>query len=488
MTIQEWGSVPSDPSPYSAMWDSPEAFGPSSFSENTTSRVECNDLCWAVLFFLNLAATVAVFAYVGVSWREVYDAELEAHNTTNATQQLRFVAANATNPLEDLPRQSYMTVLATCIGVSAGANIIHLLYVTFASYAYIKFGFLVGVILGFLFVIPLLMNGLVVAIVFPCLMALISLILFLVLRRYFQLSAVVLSQASRIICRNPGILGVVLLQGILTVAVSGAYVFAVFCVAYCELSGAIYVYLLFSYLWVSITIGYVAYLTASGLGATWYFLNGTDCYPESPVLGSLKRASTTSFGSACIAGLLLAIVWLLRIFVLAPSKKQGCFITCLKVIAICLLRCIDNCIGFVTRYGLIYCATFGVPFREGCRRWTELSTRKFADLIMRGLVIGHALIYNFVLFVVGATILGFGIARGAVTDASDLTGQLAAVGTLVLTIAIFSIFQQPIRAISDTLLVCFAEDPDRLKSSAEELYDRLASRYGKAVAEAAARD
>jgi hypothetical protein len=60
------------------------------------------------------------------------------------------------------------------------------------------------------------------------------------------LSAAILAQASMIICRDPGILGIVLLQGNATLVISGAYVFTAFCVAYCRLSEPIYVYLLFS--------------------------------------------------------------------------------------------------------------------------------------------------------------------------------------------------------------------------------------------------
>jgi hypothetical protein len=230
------------------------------------------------------------------------------------------------------------------------------------------------------------------------------------------------------------------------------------------------------------------YPTPSGLGATWYFLNGTNYYPEYRVLESFKRAPTTSFRSACIATLLLTIIWLLRIFLYSRSEKQGGLLRCLRLCALCLLRGIDSCIGFVNRYGLIYCATFGVPFREGCRRWTELSFHEFVDLILRGSVIEQAAIYNFVLFVVGATLLGFRTATGAISQEKELARKLAAVGTLILTIAIFTIFQQPIRSISNTLFVCFAEAPNRLKSSAEELYDRLAEPYGTVLAEAATKD
>jgi hypothetical protein len=38
--------------------------------------------------------------------------------------------------------------------------------------------------------------------------------------------------------------------------------------------------LLFSYFWVTLTLGYVVCLTNSGLDASWYFLNGTEFMPS----------------------------------------------------------------------------------------------------------------------------------------------------------------------------------------------------------------
>jgi hypothetical protein len=156
---------------------------------------------------------------------------------------------------------------------------------------------------------------------------------------------------------------------------------------------------------------------------------------------------------------------LLRIFLYSRSEKQGGLLTCLRLCALCLLRGIDSCIGFVNRYGPSYCATFGVRFREGCRRWTELSLHEFVDLILTGSVIEQAVIHPFVLFVFSATLFGFRTATGAISGEKELAGKSAAVGTLILTVAIFAVFQQPIRSISDALLVCLAEAPSRPRRS-----------------------
>jgi hypothetical protein len=85
---------------------------------------------------------------------------------------------------------------------------------------------------------------------------------------------------------------------------------------------------------------------------------------------------------------------------------------------------------------------------------------------------------NFVVFLVGTTLLALGI--------SDVNRDYERLGlplvTLLFTLCIFSVLEKPIRAYCDTILVCFAEAPEQLKSSARELYDLLAEFYGTALA------
>jgi hypothetical protein len=116
-----------------------------------------------------------------------------------------------------------------------------------------------------------------------------------------------------------------------------------------------------------------------------------------------------------------------------------------------------------------------VPFGEGCRRWAELTCRKFGEVLIGGCCIGRAITMNFLVCTVGAALLVFGITRdGAASGA-----------TAAFTLAIFILMEKPIRAYSDTILVCFVEAPEMLKSSASELYSLLADYYGKATAERA---
>jgi hypothetical protein len=232
------------------------------------------------------------------------------------------------------------------------------------------------------------------------------------------------------------------------------------------------------------TMSYTLYLIVAGLAASWYFLNGTPYFPEHPVLESMKRAFTSQFGSASFAGFIMAIIEILKS--LANSGDGGGGIaSLLRCIALCLLTIVECFVKWITRYGLIYCAIYGIPYVEGCRRWMELLCHRFLDVIVGGVIIGGALTFNEILFAIGAFGLGFGIGWGMFTGGDDFTGIifgiLVGVMAMLLTFAIFAILAEPILTLSDTLLVCFAEAPERLQASHGELHDRLAKYYGKSL-------
>jgi hypothetical protein len=291
-----------------------------------------------------------------------------------------------------------------------------------------------------------------------------------------------MAQAGEIIMQNPSILFVTFLHAV--VSIGFTIIFGLMFVAI-EVTGksrALYLYVLFSYFWTIFTLGYVLYLTISRLSAFWYFLNGTEFFPEYPVLKSLARACTKSLGSASLAGFLLAVVNFLQAIVRSMGSSNNAGMAILRCLALCILAVLEWFIRFMNRYGLIYCAVFGVPFREGCRRWTELICHRFVDVIMGGCVVSTALTYNEILFSVGAGLIGLalGLFLGDIweTDAWGL-GILMCVLTVFFTFGIFELFSNPILVSSDTLLVCFAEAPERLKTTASDLYDKLKQFYGK---------
>jgi hypothetical protein len=292
-----------------------------------------------------------------------------------------------------------------------------------------------------------------------------------------------MGQSCALIGKYPSIILVVAIESILHIGISIVFAFILLAIEKDDIYRTIYPYLLFSYMWITWTFSYVVYTTIAGTAASWYFLSGTDHMPDHPVWDSLKRSCTTSFGSNAFAAMLVAVIQLLTVLASTPDVKgsAGDVLAVLKVVAKCLLQIFQCFVTWINRYGLIYCAIFGVPYREGCRRWVELSCTRFAEVICSGTCIGIALGYNEVIFVVGTGLLGFGVGFA-------ITGNIAPAGALTLAFAllfaygVFEILSKPIITMSDTLLLCFMEAPAQMNSTASELADRFNECYSTELA------
>jgi hypothetical protein len=298
-----------------------------------------------------------------------------------------------------------------------------------------------------------------------------------------KLSAAVMAQATALICKYPSIILVTFVESLLSIGVAILYSLTFYAIEVANVHRAVYIYFLFSYFWTSFTLGYVLYLTIAGLAASWYFLNNTDDFPDSPVLSSLKRAVTTSFGSASLAGFLLAVVSTLEAIIKSDSRGNDGAAALVKCVALCILAIIRCIVEFATRYALIYCATFGIPFVKGCKRWVELECKRFVDILIGGCIVSTIISFYELLFTVGAALAGLGLGYAVGKNVDDVNewgmAALVAVISALLTFAVFEMFSNPMVVMTDTLFVCFAEAPDRLKSSANDLYERLVKYYGK---------
>jgi hypothetical protein len=142
------------------------------------------------------------------------------------------------------------------------------------------------------------------------------------------------------------------------------------------------------------------------------------------------------------------------------------------------LRCLallESIVHFMSRYALIYCSVFGVPYAEGCRRWAELSCTKFIDVLIKGDIVGTSIMMNMLVFLIGTGLLAYFVG-GLLFVQREIIGFLVGVAVL-LGFVLFLVFMQPITVMTDTIFVCFAEDPERLRATDPELFDRLEGTY-----------
>ena len=475
MSVNQWNNVSVDNSQYSQYWSSPQSFEPQTFSQNTQTSKGCRDMIWAILFWINFIITLGLT--IGVILADTPNNDNDPQPSPQPYQQTN----NGTrNTLSDDFYDENITENGVYrdIGISLAAglviNIVHFCYASFAPYAYVRFGLFIGVVISIaLSLISCFTVGSFLFLFYPVFFVFIALLMYCVMKEYIPVSAAVLKQTCKLIRSYPSIIFLCLFQGILDVAVNLMYGILIFMIYQKEWSYILYIYVVLSYYWVIMTFGYVTYMTGAGLGASWYFLNNTVYFPRSPVWQSFKRAMTTSFGSASLAGFLIAIIEVFKYLARSAMDSDNTCVSILGCIAMCFISCLEVFTRWMNHYALIYCAVFGVPFKEGCRRWAELSCKKFVDVMIEGCVISNCLSYNFFLFTLGGALLGYGI--GAIWG--YLSAVLVCVFTMIFVLCIFTIFEQPILTITDTLFVCFAEAPEKLHTSASELYNDFTQLY-----------
>jgi len=478
MSVQQWSSIPNDQSQYSCYWDNQAAFEPQKFQENTKKETKWNDLGFTIAFWINFVVVIGLFIFIAT--RPDPQPSGQGNQTNSSIILLSTNSSGSSSIANDISSILGKTI-AVGFAVALVVNIIHFAYATFASKVYINAGFFIGVVFALILIIyPMIFYKIYAMLVFPAFILIISLILWCIYRETIPMSAAVMKQTGLLICQYPSVILSVIIQSIVDTIVTVVFTLFVYFVLIKGFSVYVYIYVVFAFYWISYTFGYVIYMTGSGLGSTWYFLNGTEYFPKNPVWESFKRAWTTSFGSASCAGFWLALIEILELIIKMDTNSDSgaaqIAILIIKCIALCILACIKACFKFIARYALIYCATFGIPFKEGCRRFTELKCNRFIDVMLEGSCINACLTFNFVVFVIGACLLGYGIGDAM---AGSSGAVFVCIFTLLFTLAIFLLLEYPFETISDTLFICFAEAPEKLKTSANELYEFIVDNYGK---------
>jgi hypothetical protein len=182
---------------------------------------------------------------------------------------------------------------------------------------------------------------------------------------------------------------------------------------------------------------------------------------------------TTGFGPVALAGLFegieAAFDWIAdKGEALTCGLGLICF-SCFKCCCKCCMGCWSCFMGAVSRYSLIYCAMFGVPASEGVKRWTKVSAKDIVDMVVNHTVIDKT--FRFYSYCAGATggAIGGLIAKYLYDSGSAEFGFMFAFSGACAGSGLFLV-GNPLKVISDTLFVGFAEAPLRLETGAREIY------------------
>jgi len=251
-----------------------------------------------------------------------------------------------------------------------------------------------------------------------------------------------------------------------------------------------YIFLIFSFFYTSQVVNNTVHVTISGVFATFYFRGATEpgtneieVDVKNPTISSLKRAMTTSFGSICYGSLIIAAVSTLRVLannVKHDAADDGDTLLCIIACCIeCILSCIEDGIEYFNVYAYTEVAIYGKSYCQAAKdTWTLCKARGIEALINDNLI-GNVL-------VIGA--LAVGCLAGTVTffvgnifDVELVANIIFTVIALFIGIMVFSVVAQVINSGVATTFVCLCEDPDALRQTKPELWEKVRDTYPSIV-------
>jgi hypothetical protein len=459
MTISDWSSVPSDQSDFSYLWSSPEAFTPANFSKHLTEHVKVNGISWIVIFLLNLAVTCGLCVWIALRYR------YQSHKITSGF-------------LHDIPERKLFNIIGIGVGFAIGGNLVNFCFATCIPSVYVTWGGGISIVLAIAMCIPAILRITVGdagwwLLLFYMMVILIMLIFVFTSYDFYSLRAALVKIAMNIIFQYSSIFILVILLCALELVIALGFFIIGYYISVLGMSIFLYIYVIFSYLWIANTVAHVFLVACSGVASSWYFLADT----ASPVWTSFKRAAKTSIGSAAHCALLAGIAEWFRQLVYG---RQPLGSSCMRAMRCCgrgLICVFGSCLKYVNSDGLIYCGIYGIPYFEGGRRWAENLCKRFVQVFTDGVSIHVPLMTHACAFVVGPGALAL-----AISYSDPDYGHVALpVVTLMFSLGIFWIVEKPILGYSDTILVCFIESHTQLRSSAPEMHEMLVAFYGPAV-------
>lgn len=230
-----------------------------------------------------------------------------------------------------------------------------------------------------------------------------------------------------------------------------------------------YFFLLLSFYWGLQVFKNVAHTTVAGTVATFWYQSES----MGATAASLKRATTTSFGSICFGSLIVAFLQALR--ALAESGRQdGSALACF---AECILGCLQSLMEYFNRWAYVYVGIYGYKFTQAGKAVFELFKQRGFDAIINDDLIGNVL--GFAALGVGLICAGVGALIAETTDVVSFQNSTATLAILGLVVGI-GVAVTPLAVIDSsvaTIFVCFAEDPAAFQHSHPDLYVPLVQEW-----------
>ncbi|CAO3670523.1 unnamed protein product [Umbelopsis ramanniana] len=243
----------------------------------------------------------------------------------------------------------------------------------------------------------------------------------------------------------------------------------------------IMVFLVFSFYWTSQVISYVCHVTISGIFASVYFLGDST---KSPAWGSAKRALTTSFGSICFGALLMAFMNMIRAMIaIARSESDNICCTMILCFVQCIVNCIQGAMEWFNYYAFSGVAIYGRSFIQSAKHTWRIITDRGVEALINDSLIGNVLFMGGLLVGVITSLFGYiymAVARPVFNQYGTATPIVVMV-CFIIGLSMFSSIATVITSGVATTFVCLAEDPDALRRTKPELYERIRQTWPRVV-------
>ncbi|KAJ3082884.1 putative choline transporter, neither null mutation nor overexpression affects choline transport [Quaeritorhiza haematococci] len=256
-------------------------------------------------------------------------------------------------------------------------------------------------------------------------------------------------------------------------------------------SGALYallVFVAFAFYWTTQVIKNTVHVTVAGLFATYYFMgtaapDGTVTLSVSnPTAGAAKRALTTSFGSICFGSLVIALIQTLRAILRSAAQnaaEDGNFVGAFCAVCVeCCLSYIDALLQYFNLYAFTEVAIYGKDYCSAAKATWELVKSKGIDAIINDSLIGNVLGLGglFIGLVCAALGYGYSVLSTTIPDEPSYFVIIALV-SFFIGLSEFAILAAVIESGVATTFVCLAEDPEALRRTKPQLFEKILQVY-----------
>ncbi|OHT04789.1 hypothetical protein TRFO_06245 [Tritrichomonas foetus] len=456
------------------------------YMKNSSHSTGFKDTFWGILFIINL---IVFSIFLNRAYQQTFGKGFFQKITSNDSE-------NSEN--SDFSEFSYLRkVLVLGLAVSGVTNLAHLVFAISFPVFYIGvniyLGLVTSIVVGGASIIYSISEFSIAGFIGAAISIALGVASFLYCRRCQKTSALLLKGSSEMILKHPGVLLVEAGATILLFFLSAVFIISFFLLKEQEANYGILIYAFFSFCWISSTIYFVCYMTISGV-------TGSEFYHRSQaltVLGSFARASTALFGCAAFAGLFWALIQTLQQLteLLKPEEKKkkkkksdddddkekgpSLLRIVLYYVLSFILKLAKDVFEYFARHALIYCAVFGISFKDAVKKWANKSIYTQIKKANHYSMVTESLVINYFIFTAIACVVSYFASSNLypttyATDELKLTiSVMSVVVTFVLMTVFYTVLSSVFTTTTDTLMLCYLETPGEMQKRFTQLYNTL---------------